>query len=489
MNARAGLAALTVLALVLRLIHIDNALWLDEIATVRTFGPMSVWEVLSSYPGSNNHLLNTLLIKASVGLFGASSFAVRLPALLFGVATIPAIYLCARVALSERASLAAAAMLAVAYHHVSFSQNARGYTAWLLFSLLAATFLARALQDDRPRDWGLFLLATVANFASLLLSAFVAAGHALTGLVAVVRIARQGGDPRPLLWRLGSVFALAAVGGLALYVWVVPEVLAYVDTEYRKAAAGYRLVSLEFVGEVVRGLTSGRGWVLLVVAPVGGLVAGLGLWTLLRRSWALTLGLFLGPTLQVLAVAALGLAIVPRHFLLAMPLAFLVLAQGVEAGAQRLEQRTSRPLATPALLGAVLLFALLSGMQLRGYYAHPKQDMPGALEHLAQLRQPDQRVIALHLAEVPMAYYGPSRGFDADRGTFFVRTVEALDAALSDPRFQPGYLVMTLPRALDLGLPELSARVRAGWELEATFPGTLGDGDVTVWRERPPAAR
>ena len=489
MTARTYVVALTVLALVLRLIHLDNALWLDEISTLVVYGPMSVWEVMSSYPGSNNHVLNTLLMKACVAVFGEGSASLRLPALLFGVAGVPAIYVCARVALSERASLAAAAMLAVAHQDVFFSQNARGYTAWLFFSLLGAGYLARALQDDEPRTWGLFLLATVGNFASLLLSAFVAAGHALTGGFAVVRIVRQGGDPKPLLRRLVAVFGLAGLGGLLLYVWVLPEVLAYVDTVYREADVGFSLFSAAFLAEVAGGLTSGRGGLLLLAAPVGAIVGGLGIFTQFRASPTLTLALFLGPAVQVLVVATLGLSIVPRHFLLAMPLAFLVVAAGVEALGELLSERTGKGLTTPGIVAAVVLFGLLSAVQLRGYYAHPKQDVPSALEYLAEVRRPAQRVIALHLAELPVAYYGPRYGFEEDRGVFFVRTIDALDAALADPRWEPGYLVMTLPRALDVGLPALSARVRADWELVETFPGSLGDADVTVWRERPPAAR
>ena len=49
-----------------------------------------------------------------------------------------------------RALLASLALLAVASHHVFFSQNARGYTASLLFGLLASGLLVRACAD---RPW------------------------------------------------------------------------------------------------------------------------------------------------------------------------------------------------------------------------------------------------------------------------------------------------------------------------------------------------
>lgn len=469
MPARLALPLLVLVALALRLHQLDSPLWLDEIATWQTYGPMTVGEVFSSYAGSNNHLLNTLLMKASAAVFGPSEWALRLPALLFGVAGIPAMYLCARTALSERAAVSAAALLSVASHHVFFSQNARGYTAWPTLSLLASALLARAVDGNGgPRAWWLWVLASIGNVASLLLSAFVVVAHGLAGAVAVVRT----GTPS-LARKLAIGFTLIGLGGLLLYAWVVPDVLAYVDTEYRKADAGYSLLSMAFVQEVVRGLG-----LALVAAPIGALWGYLGVRALWRRSPTLTVALLAGPVIQAVVVVALGLSVVPRHFLLTMPLGLLVLIAGVEVVATRWN------MATQALLALVLLLGGLSGVQLQDYYAHPKQDIPGALAWIARERAPDQRVIALHLAEVPVDYYGPRYGITRETGASFVRTEEALDAALEHPGTRPGYLVMTLPRALHIALPDLAARVERDWELVQTFPGTLGDADVTVWLER-----
>jgi hypothetical protein len=71
------LLAITLLALVLRLVNVDSDLWLDEISTLVIYGPMSLIEVIGGYINFNNHLLNTLLVKLSVGLFGEKEWAVR----------------------------------------------------------------------------------------------------------------------------------------------------------------------------------------------------------------------------------------------------------------------------------------------------------------------------------------------------------------------------------------------------------------------------
>ena len=117
------LAAITALALALRLIGVNSDLWLDEITTVQIYSQASLLHIIASYTSTNNHLLNTLLVKLAVAWAGNQEWAIRLPAALFGVVTIPAFYWVARLALSRRASLCAALLLTVSYHHIFFSQT------------------------------------------------------------------------------------------------------------------------------------------------------------------------------------------------------------------------------------------------------------------------------------------------------------------------------------------------------------------------------
>jgi uncharacterized membrane protein len=58
-------------------------------------------------------------------------------------------------------------VLAVSYHHIFFSQNARGYSAALFFALATSGLLIRALWDDRGWRWCLYVAAMVLGFASL----------------------------------------------------------------------------------------------------------------------------------------------------------------------------------------------------------------------------------------------------------------------------------------------------------------------------------
>ena len=85
---------------------------LDEISPIVDYTRLSAAQVIGSYLRSNNHLMNTLLLKASISIFGENEWSVRLPAVTFGVLGIPALYWVARLGLSRVASLGAALLFA-----------------------------------------------------------------------------------------------------------------------------------------------------------------------------------------------------------------------------------------------------------------------------------------------------------------------------------------------------------------------------------------
>src|SRR5690606_37732642 len=94
-----GLAAL---ALVLRLTALVTDLWLDDIATLTQYGRWSLWETLTTFVAANQHVFYVTLARISIGLFGPAEWSVRLPAVLFGVGSLLALYAFARLLTSER---------------------------------------------------------------------------------------------------------------------------------------------------------------------------------------------------------------------------------------------------------------------------------------------------------------------------------------------------------------------------------------------------
>ncbi len=137
---------LTVLGAVLRAIRLDAGLWYDEIVTLVIAVRLPVDRLLTEFPHNNHHPLYSLLAHLSVTFLGEHAWSLRLPAYAFGVATIPMLYRLGTTVTTRREALLAAALLCVSYHHVWFSQNARGYSLLAFFVLLSTDLLVRGLR-------------------------------------------------------------------------------------------------------------------------------------------------------------------------------------------------------------------------------------------------------------------------------------------------------------------------------------------------------
>ena len=98
-------------------------------------------------------MLYSVMAHGSIRLLGEQPWTLRLPAVFFGVVSIPALYFFGRMLTTNREALFACALMAVNYQHVWFSQNARGYTGMLLWTLLSSIFFLRCAHGGNRRDW------------------------------------------------------------------------------------------------------------------------------------------------------------------------------------------------------------------------------------------------------------------------------------------------------------------------------------------------
>jgi hypothetical protein len=480
------LGGITLLALTLRCLELGSDFWIDEVRATLDAREMSTLAVFGSYVRSNVHMLNTLLMKLSFAMFGESEWSARLPAVLFGTATVPALYWVGLLVTSRGVSLGAALLLAVSYHHVFFSQNARGYVLYLFFSLVSSALLVQGFKDDRARTWVLYVLATVLNFASILISGFVFASHILVGAAALVLIRLSGRSPLPLFRRLVVVFGATALLGFQLYSVQLPQVIAYINASYVSPASGYALLSAEFVAEMARGLSAGFGTGLLLGALPFLLLAGVGFVTFVRRQWTLATALTLPLILTAALLVVRGLTVSPRFFLLGLPVAVLTAVLTVEAsvrfGARKAALGTR--IERGAVTTIVLLLATMSLASLGRYYSVPKQPYRASLEYAARVRQEGDIVVAIHTARRGSEYYGPQFGLVEGRDLFLADSLEALEDVLAASGREGAVLLTSMPRALHLNRPDLEARIEAGWQLARTFPATIGDGQISVWTSR-----
>ncbi len=85
----AALITIVLLSIVLRLAFLSQPMRFDEAFTFLRFVSKPLSEGLTNYSEPNNHLFHTLLVHIVYSLFGDSSWVIRLPALLAGIALVP----------------------------------------------------------------------------------------------------------------------------------------------------------------------------------------------------------------------------------------------------------------------------------------------------------------------------------------------------------------------------------------------------------------
>ncbi len=124
-------------------------------------------------------LLMPYLIAPFIKLFSLqNSFLLRLPAVIFSMATIVVGYYLARKLFSRLAALMFVTFLSLGYWYIAWSQQVRGYSALVFFVLLFFYFLVKHFKEDKTKYlWLAFftiILATLSKtFGALLLVPFL----------------------------------------------------------------------------------------------------------------------------------------------------------------------------------------------------------------------------------------------------------------------------------------------------------------------------
>jgi mannosyltransferase len=461
-------ALLLVVATAARVIGLDQDFWIDETATAVTYLRLPWWKAVQTFQSANQHLLYSLLGSLSFAAFGESEVAARLPAVVFGVLGVGALYFLGREVAPEREAVAAALLLAVSYHHVWFSQSARGYTGMIFFTILGTTFFLRSLDGNRRRDWTGYVVCMTLGILCHLNSAFVVMGQAASYPLTLRR--RKEGRPhqRQATLRLASAVVSIAILSLAGHALVLTQMIEFFRTVDRTGLGWTSIGSLAPV--VATGLLAGLG-ILGAAVMAALLVAGLASYA---RQAPLLAALFILPAVfNAAAIVVLRYGAYPRSFLYVLPFVLLMAVRGA-AVLGRVSARRSREIE----LAAVALLVSASVWALTFNYRYPKQDYRGALRHVMAVKGPDDEVAAVGLAAVTYRhYYG-------DPGLQFPQTPEELRALGAGGRRV--WVLLTLPRDMRLRFPDLTRVIETDFEPAGHFRGTLGDGDLYVARSKKP---
>jgi 4-amino-4-deoxy-L-arabinose transferase-like glycosyltransferase len=475
------LSLLSVLALGLRLWQLNTDLWFDELLTLLNYVRMPFGFIIARLPDQNNHIVFSLLSHASVQIFGESAWSVRLPSVVFGVLSLWALFLLGRRVLTTREALLACALATVSYHHIWFSQNARGYMGLLFFSILATWIWVEARKRNDWRWWAGYVLAVALGMWTHLTMAFVVGAHAIVYVTALTKslIERSEIETRTWLQPL-LAFLLATTVTLQLYALALPEFLAI----------GLHEVSLEsewtnpwwVVTETLRNLRIGFSGVFVVLS--GTLMVGLGWWGIWRRDWQSGALMVLPPVTAGITMLALGHNLWPRFFFFAMGFALLIAIHGAmllpELFSRALRRRLNS--AWPEKFGRTAGFVLASlllvasAITVPRNYAYPKQDYTGARDYVESQRGPDDVVVAVGLAGVAYkSYFAPNWAV--------AQTESELDSVRSGNKNV--WLIYTIPVEVKAYRRDIWETIQTEFAVVKVFPGTLGGGEVVVCRQLP----
>ncbi len=466
-----GLLSATALV---RLVGIGGDLWMDEVFTLVNYVQPGLGTVVGDFADDNQHVLYSLLAWASLQLFGETATALRLPALAFGVASVWATLQLGRRALGVREAWCAAALLALSYHHVWFSQNARGYTMLLFATVLATDLYLRARDSGSVRIWVAYAITLSLGTWAHLTMVFVGAAHAL--ITGALYWRERGSGSR----RLAPVWALTLAGWVTahLYAVTLPQMVAYFNQPGAGSTTGGVAWSrpIWLVNETVRnlGVGLGLGWL-----GAGGAVAfgAYGLLRVWRRAPLLSVAMLLPSLLGGLTMLALGRSLWPRFLFGAFGFCALIAISGAVGLGDWLTR--VRGWRRGWAVAPALLLVLVSAATVPRVYRYPKQDYTSARDYVRGNLAPGDQVVALHMA---------GRVYNRYYATEWDET-STLDE-LTMRRAEKGriWVLYTLPSYLAEARPELAAVLEAEFELMQVFPGTLGDGQIVVRRSRAPEA-
>lgn len=464
------LATLVVAAL-LRFLGLGSGLWYDEIVTLVESARMPIGAIVTTFPSVNTHPLYSILAHLSLSAFGESAWALRLPACLFGVGCVGMAYVLGVGAIGRLESWAGALVLATSYHHVWFSQNARGYTMMGFFALLSTWYLLRAISGGRRGDHVLYALACAAGVYTHLTMAFVIAGQVVViaggyfaGWQPVRERMRDGIAPIWWTWVGGGVLSLA------LYAPFIPGLLAHLG-EQRPADAAKVATGGWALAEAIRSVLSGAG---VPAALAGGVVACLGVLSLWRRA-PLLLALLLAPAVvTAVLVIALHQPLRPRFFFFLSGAAALFVGRGLGALADAVGARVrsgTAPTAASLTVGLAVLLATASLAALPRNYQLPKQDFDGAVQYLEAAERAGAHVASAGPACLPLDTYYEKK----DRWSC-LKSLADLEAFVA--RDGRPLVVITLTDYIDD--PPLREYLTTRCPQTRVFPGTLGGGDMIV---------
>ncbi len=460
---------LLIVGLIARLMRFHESLWYDEIVAWLWYGQQGPHAIVTTFYEPANHILHTLLTFFSVDALGdwlGRETALRLPALLFSLATIVCVYGLVRMTVNLRTAIIASAIMAISPVAVLEGVEARGYSMMMCFATLAMWLFAALRRRDTALLWGAYILVCALGVWTHFVTAFVPIGHAIwLGWRAV-----HCQEWRPFA-RGGLAITLAGVCSIMLYLPMLDDVRVHRAIYLAGDGASPGIFGPEGLHLL---LQCGGSWYWWAALP-GLVLLSLGMVFVTRRrsggadaqntdGLPAALSALLGLPLLIAIVALAGSWMYARFALFAFPATVVLIAIGIDCLFSR-----SRTIGIAVL--SVFLMCGVADLVVRP----AKQPLADAAAYVRAEHRPDDSIVVIGLAhrvmDIYLAHLEP---------TYSLHHGENLSDVLAVAN--PDWVIIYYPRSV--ASDRLQILADRGFERVATFPGWVDwtNGDVIVMR-------
>lgn len=260
----------------------------ESLVVLKNFGPSDI--IVEMFPPLHHIITHALL------LAGGTDVVLRLPGLLAGVATVPALYVLARGPLGRLSALTCALLLALSVYHIHYSRELRPYALFMLENILALHVLRLVLVQSRHKMALVYgCLAAAMLYTSYMATILVSAQMVFAAGYLAVRSAcdrtKRGESIRIARW-----LVLALGCAVAAYLpWASSQAMLF---KALQAPSQTQTIPFSFVAGSLREFASfayrgefPAGWLLAGIGTAGFIVAAMrqgAAFPLMMALWAFT---------------------------------------------------------------------------------------------------------------------------------------------------------------------------------------------------------
>lgn len=401
------LFVILVLAAVLRLYALaSESFWLDELHTMKETNPyVGTWgDLINTLQTSDVHPpLFYVMERLSLRMFGFDEWGARFLPAIAGILCVWAIYLLGKEILNKSLGLIAAAVMAVNYYNILFSQEARDYTFLWLFTTLSYVFFLKLCKRLKTIDAIWWVITT----ALLLYSHYYASIILICqGVLFAIFLATEKENRK----RFFTIFAVSTVAIVVLYSPWLPAMIAASKIQSFWSSPVEQNFYLHYFNEYF-GYASFLNFflylflisyivnVMLEYSPVSDLKNN----PVIFSFTFIFISIFLSYAIPYIRGILVVPMLVTRYTIIMLPPLILAIAYGI--------QMIRMPLVRYIFLTLFISFSIFHLVEVREYYTKPEKEQFREVTEIVT-SQPSHHLLINRLTGWHQSYYLQKFGFN-----------------------------------------------------------------------------